>query len=269
MIGYSHIAVFSHLISLVSDPVKRHVLETLFREAKGRKSTQLPREFLQSIGANTCTSTSESPQDSDDSSVALPKTQSLGDLTQVQELPKSPKEEKEPWTLIQYPSSLPISRVLQDQWKQWKWELDTQSELGTLLVEKRKVVSCEFLINMAETMTEIIRVLDEILYNRAKQESWPGVETEKLENLKMIIQEQNERQLPSIEWLPMFGINERHLQEFELFYDVFKNGSSFVIPSVLVVNRAKKDLDGVPAGELNLIRVTLAAIIDESVKRLK
>ena len=268
MIGHTHITVFSHLISLVSDPVKRHVLETLFREAKGRKSTQLSREFLQSIGANTCTSTSESPRDSDDSS-GLRKAQSAGDLTQLKETSEPAKPETEPWKSIPYPSSLPIGRSLQNQWKEWKWELDVESELGSLLVEKRKVVSYEFLINMAEAMIDMVRVLDEVLYSRAKHESWPGVEAEKLENIVMVIHEQTERQLPSVDWLPMFGISERHIQEFELFYDVFKNGSSFVIPSTLAVNRAKKDLEDIPAGELNLIRVTLAGIIDESVRRLK
>ena len=36
---------------MIDNPVRRHVIETLFREARGRKTEQLDREFLQSIGA--------------------------------------------------------------------------------------------------------------------------------------------------------------------------------------------------------------------------
>ena len=43
--------MLSHLISLIDNPARRHVIETLFREARGRKTSQLDREFLRSIGA--------------------------------------------------------------------------------------------------------------------------------------------------------------------------------------------------------------------------
>ena len=54
LLGAKNIRVFSELISLLEDPVKRHVLETLFREAKGKRSSSLSKEFLQSIHARSC-----------------------------------------------------------------------------------------------------------------------------------------------------------------------------------------------------------------------
>ena len=95
----NHIATFSHLISLITDTGKRHALETLFREAKGRKSTQLPRAFIKSIGADQCTSSSisssSSPIPSSEKDVfilGMIKAKSTGNLADNHPSPTSPVE---------------------------------------------------------------------------------------------------------------------------------------------------------------------------------
>ena len=195
----------------------------------------------------------------------MTKAKSAGNLADT----TPAKVEEKPWKAIAYPSSLPIARVLQDEWREARWRLDHCDELVKLLVEKRKVVSGKQLLNVGSVTLEIMRLLDEVLCERAKRERWPGIEEEKLENLQMVIAEQSERQLAIVDWLPMFGVSERHLSEFALFYDVFKYGQEYLIPAPLVVNRAKRELGGIPAGEINLIREAFAAIAKECVKRLE
>ena len=139
----NHIATFSHLISLITDTGKRHTLETLFREAKGRKSTQLPRAFIKSIGTDQCTSSSSSssPLPSNEKDVFIPgmiKAKSTGNLADNHPSPTSPVEK--PWKSLAYPSSLPISRSLQDEWREYKWNLAHYNDLSKLFVEKRRVV---------------------------------------------------------------------------------------------------------------------------------
>ena len=53
LLGAKNLRVLSELISLLQDPVKRHILETLFREAKGKRSSTLSKEYLMSIHACT------------------------------------------------------------------------------------------------------------------------------------------------------------------------------------------------------------------------
>ena len=53
LLGVKNLRVFSELISLLEDPVKRHVLETLFREAKGKRSSTLSKDYLMSIHARS------------------------------------------------------------------------------------------------------------------------------------------------------------------------------------------------------------------------
>ena len=142
----NHIATFSHLISLITDTVKRHTLETLFREAKGRKSTQLPREFIKSIGADQCTSSSSSPDEKDVLIPGITKAKSTGDLTDNHSSPTSPiptSPIEKPWKSLAYPSSLPISRSLQDGWKEYKWNLSRYNDLSKLLVKNDELSSCQ------------------------------------------------------------------------------------------------------------------------------
>ena len=49
-----HIDLMSRVISLIPDPIKKHTLEAIFREAKGRKASTLSKEFLESIGECMC-----------------------------------------------------------------------------------------------------------------------------------------------------------------------------------------------------------------------
>ena len=145
----NHIATFSHLISFITDTVKRHTLETLFREAKGRKSTQLPREFIKSIGADQFTSSSSSSSYPNEKDVLIPgitKAKSTGDLTDNHSSPTSPiptSPIKKPWKSLAYPSSLPISRSLQDKWKEYKWNLSRYNDLSKLLVKNDELSSCQ------------------------------------------------------------------------------------------------------------------------------
>ena len=145
----NHIATFSHLISFITDTVKRHTLETLFREAKGRKSTQLPREFIKSIGADQFTSSSSSSSYPNEKDVLIPgitKAKSTGDLTDNHSSPTSPiptSPIKKPWKSLAYPSSLPISCSLQDEWKEYKWNLSRYNDLSKLLVKNDELSSCQ------------------------------------------------------------------------------------------------------------------------------
>ena len=142
----NHIATSSHLISFITDTVKRHTLETLFREAKGRKSTQLPREFFKSIGADQCTSSSSYPNEKDVLTPGITKAKSTGNLkdnhsSSTSPIPTSPI--KKPWKSLAYPSSLPISRSLQDEWKEYKWNLSRNNDLSKLLVKNDELSSCQ------------------------------------------------------------------------------------------------------------------------------
>ena len=144
----NHIATFSHLISFITDTVKRHTLETLFREAKGRKSTQFPREFIKSIGADQFTSSSSSsyPNEKDVLIPGITKAKSTGDLTDNHSSPTSPiptSPIKKPGKSLAYPSSLPISRSLQDGWKEYKWNLSRYNDLSKLLVKNDELSSCQ------------------------------------------------------------------------------------------------------------------------------
>ena len=196
----NHIATFSHLISLITDTGKRHALETLFREAKGRKSTQLPRAFIKSIGADQCTSSSPLPSNEKD--VFIPgmiKAKSTGNLADNHPSPTSPVEK--PWKSLAYPSSLPISRSLQDEWREYKWNLAHYNDLSKLIVEKRRVVSSKILLNVGDMAVEVMRILDEVLLERAKREQWPVIDEERIASMSMhlIVREQGERQLGSMD----------------------------------------------------------------------
>ena len=88
-------------------------------------------------------------------------------------------------------------------------------------------------------------------------------------SMHLIIREQGERQLGSMDWLTGFGVKSQHLSEFGLFYDMFRNGQEFVVPAQLVINRAKRDLNGISGEELNWIREAFAGLTNECCVRLQ
>lgn len=180
------------------------------------------------------------------------------------------KEDREEDALagVVYPSSYPVATPLQLQWKRYRAELNRLQELKSYVVDKKKSARTSILIPTANVALEIIRFIDEILSERAKTESWSGIEAEKVANLGMVIREQNDTQLSVVDWIPMFGVSEESMTEFGLFYDLFRSKDTLVIPAINVINRGKRDLNAIPAKELNILREAFVFIEKEAIARL-
>ena len=46
---------------------------------------------------------------------------------------------------------------------------------------------------------EVMRILDEVLLERAKREQWPVIDEERIASMHLIVREQGERQLGSMD----------------------------------------------------------------------
>ena len=169
---------------------------------------------------------------------------------------------------VEYPSKYLVAQPLQLQWKRFRVELNRLQELKRYLVDKKKSIRANQLIPAANVALEIIRVIDEVLSERAKTETWPGITAETMSNLGMVIHEQTDAQLSVIEWLPMFGVSERSMTEFGLFYDMFHVRDTLTIPTNKDINRGKRDLNEIPAKELNVLREVFVFIEKEAIARL-
>ena len=64
-----------------------------------------------------------------------------------------------------------------------------------------RVVSSKVLLNVGDMAVEVIRILDEVLLERAKREQWPVIDEERIASMHLIVREQGERQLGSMDWL--------------------------------------------------------------------
>lgn len=291
LLGVKNLRVFSELISLLEDPVKRHVLETLFREAKGKRSSTLSKDYLMSIHARStlfprlCVVDVDSKKKPkiEANSGKKPvvstmdaaweraeeeekKLEESGSETPMALTPEDREEEE--LADVAYPSMYPVAQPLQLQWKRFRAELNRLQELKSFLVDKKKSARASLLVPTANVALEIIRFIDEVLSERAKKESWSGIEAEKVANLGMVIHEQTDAQLSVIDWMPMFGVSERSMSEFGLFYDLFHTRDTLAIPAMKEINRGKRDLNEIPAKELNVLREAFVFIEKEAIARL-
>ena len=176
--------------------------------------------------------------------------------------------EEEELADVVYPSMYPVAQPLQLQWKRFRAELNRLQELKSYLVDKKKSARASLLVPTANVALEIIRFIDEVLSERAKKESWSGIEAEKVANLGIVIHEQTDAQLSVIDWMPMFGVSERSMSEFGLFYDLFHTRDTLAIPAMKDINRGKRDLNEIPAKELNVLREAFVYIEKEAIARL-
>ena len=66
-----------------------------------------------------------------------------------------------------------------------------------------RVVSSKVLLNVGDMAVEVMRILDEVVLERAKREQWPVIDEERIASMRMhlIVREQGERQLGSMDWL--------------------------------------------------------------------
>lgn len=179
-------------------------------------------------------------------------------------------EEKEAEELkdIAYPSSFAVSQSMQLQWKRFKKQLNHLCELKSGLVEKKKVVLSELLYSLSTVTMEIMHICDEVLSDRARHESWEGIDSDVLEQLQVIVKDQGDRELYKIEWLPMLHINEKSVMMFQEFYDLFIVKETFVMPPQPVINKNRYRLKAIPARDLNIIREVFVLIIMKIIERL-
>ena len=56
-------------------------------------------------------------------------------------------------------------------------------------------------MNVGDMAVEVMRTLDKVLFERAKREQWPIIDEERIASMNLIIREQGERQLGSMDWL--------------------------------------------------------------------
>lgn len=195
--------------------------------------------------------------------VTLEKTKSQGLITLSKE-----EQEEEDVKDIEYPSSYSVSRSIQLQWRKLKKELNHLCELKSGLVEKKKVVLSELLYSLSLVVMELIHILDETLSERAKKTSWEGIEIDLMEQLRDIVNNQGDRELYKIEWLPMLRISEKSVTEFQSFYDLFIDKEKFIIPPQTIINKNKHILNSIPPRDLNILREVFVMIVEKAISRL-
>lgn len=178
------------------------------------------------------------------------------------------EQEEEEVKEIQYPSSFPVSRSIQLQWRKLKKQLNQLCELKSGLVEKKKVVLSDLLYSLSMVAMELIHILDEILSDRARHESWEGLHSEFMEQLQGIISDQGPRELYKIEWLPILQVNEKSVNRFQEFYDLFIEKESFHLPPQTVINKNKHLLNAIPPRDLNIFREVFVLMVTEAISRL-
>lgn len=279
LLGLHNLRVFSHLISLIDDPKRRHVIETLFREARGEKTSMLDREFLRSIGANERQSSSKAL--TADSREFLPRVQSAAEFSRQN--PVFPEDSSIRFKGSRNPSQIghigsrtpndPVedevsNETPSEQLEHLRQELSQLGVRKSHLVERRKVVSSENLWNSGNGGVEVIRCLDETLRKRALKEDWEGVDLTELDQVRKVLKELNERELVNCDWVKHMHIDDASLQNFRLFLEYFKGKESLQVPSVQSMNRAKRDFEPISAKDLNRIRETFVVFVKEIISRL-
>ena len=178
------------------------------------------------------------------------------------------EKEEEELREIAYPSSFHVSTSMQLQWKRFKKQLNHLCELKSGLVEKKKVVLSELLYSLSLVAMEIMHICDEVLSDRARRESWEGIDSDVMEQLQEIVHDQGDRELYKIEWLPMLHIAEKSVAQFQEFYDLFIEKETFLMPSQTVINKNRHRLHVIPAHDLNVIREVFVLMITKAIERL-
>lgn len=251
-----HAETLGRFISLVGEPRRRQALETLFREARGRRSSQLPAEFLAAIGADRALPREEGEEEEEGFWSEKPREE---------EKPREKPREME-WEKRPYPSNFPVGEQFQRQWKRWMGSFEELAGKARYLVEKRKVSTCAMLIPAGKSGAEMVRCMDECLCERARKESWKGVETEKLGKIVETIRKESERRLSRMEIPAGVVGNQRY---WETFREMFEEGPIWVLPNPAGMTRARNVLNSIPAGELNVLRETVAAVTEECLRRVR
>jgi singapore isolate B (sub-type 7) whole genome shotgun sequence assembly, scaffold_9 len=256
VLGVTHAETLGRFISLVGEPRRRQALETLFREARGRRSSQLPAEFLAAIGADRVLPREEGEEE---------ETAFWSEKPREEEKERE-KPREETWAKLPYPSSFPVGERFQRQWKRWMGSFNELAGKARYLVEKKKVSICAMLIPAGKSGTEMVRCMDECLCERARHESWKGVETEKLGKIVETIRKESERRLSQMEIPAGIVTNERNWQNFR---GMFQEGPIWILPNPAGITRARNVLNSIPAGELNVLRETVAAVTEECLRRVR
>ena len=258
--------MLSHLISLIDNPVRRHVIETLFREARGRKTEQLDREFLQSIGAlRTDFSPAklpESPRLSAESEAFHPRGFPRSASAPALPVASSPAEASPV-------DETPAVRTPQEQLSAFRGELADLAKLKKKLVDRRKVVTGETLLAGGNGAVEVIRCLDELLRERAQREEWAGIDESRLSEVREAMAKMTDRELRSCKWVSKLGLSESSSEHFRLFLDYFTGKEGLLAPSLAAVQKAKRDLAGVSSAEVNWIREVFGIAAGEVIRRLR
>lgn len=195
--------------------------------------------------------------------VTLERTKSTGLITLSKE-----EQEEEEVKGIEYPSSYAVSRGIQLQWRKLKKELNHLCELKSGLVEKKKVVLSELLYSLSLVVMELIHILDETLSDRARKTSWEGIGIDLMDQLRDIVNNQGDRELYKIEWLPMLRVSEKSVTEFQNFYDLFIDKEKFIIPPQTTINKNKHILNSIPPRDLNILREVFVMIVEKAISRL-
>ena len=264
--------MLSHLISLIDNPVRRHVIETLFREARGRKTEQLDREFLQSIGAcRTGQSPAKlaefprefnTPQLSAESEAFHPRGFPRSASSPALPIPHSPAETSPV-------DETPAVLTPQEQLSAFRGELSELANLKSKLVQRGKVVTGETLLLGGNGAVEVIRCLDELLRERARREEWAGIDESRLNGVSESMAKMTNRELLSCNWVDKLGLSEASRQNFDLFLEYFRGKEGLVAPSLAAVQKAKRDLAGVSSTEVNWIREVFGVFAGEVIRRLR
>ena len=258
--------MLSHLISLIDNPVRRHVIETLFREARGRKTEQLDREFLQSIGAlRTDFSPAKLPES--------PRLSAKSEAFHPRGFPRSASAPALPVSSSPAEASpveeTPAVRTPQEQLSAFRGELADLARLKKKLVDRRKVVTGETLLAGGSGAVEVIRCLDELLRERAQREEWAGIDESRLTEVREAMAKMTDRELRSCKWVSKLGLSESSFEHFRLFLDYFTGKEGLLAPSLAAVQKAKRDLAGVSSAEVNWVREVFGIFAGEVIRRLR
>ena len=269
--------MLSHLISLIDNPTRRHVIETLFREARGRKTSQLDREFLQSIGAFHTErprpeKTAENPTVAGTAGNIPAKLSADSQAFHPLSFPRessSPVSPASPSSPAVVSEETPAVRSPREQLQQYRGELSELGALKSQLVERRKVVTGETLLRGGNGALEVIRCLDELLCERARREEWAGIDESRFSALQTSLHALTDRELLGCEWLAQLGIADPAAQAVSLFLEPFRGKEGLVAPALAKVQRAKRDLAAVSSPELNAVREAFVRALEEILLRLR
>ena len=242
------------------------MIETLFREARGRKTEQLDREFLQSIGAlRTDLSPAKLPES--------PRLSAKSEAFHPRGFPRSASAPALPVASSPAEASpvdeTPAVRTPQEQLSAFRGELADLAKLKKKLVDRRKVVTGETLLAGGSGAVEVIRCLDELLRERAQREEWAGIDESRLSEVREAMAKMTDRELRSCKWVSKLGLSESSSEHFRLFLDYFTGKEGLLAPSLAAVQKAKRDLAGVSSAEVNWVREVFGIFAGEVIRRLR